>query len=1088
MSSVAPQEHSAAEGPVSFRVLGPVEAWVHDRYIPLGHSKQRSVLTALLLDANRPVTVATLTERVWGDEPPRSAESSLYSYIARLRSVFSVPRGPASPVRIVRPPIGGYMLELDGAHIDYLAFGSLVSHASATEDLAVVAQLFSRALGLWRGRALDGVDSAWIEGVRVDLQDQRVAALLSYQDALVRLNRPDELLSILQGTARSRPLDEAVLRAVMRSLMLSGRRAEALQSFAQALRLLRRELGVNPAPETLDLHQEILKAGSTSRPAASRVAESPSAAPPLEPCTSRLPGKTDNFVGHEMLRQRFLLMLRTRQENPAHRRILIHGPVGVGKTALALHVCNTLVSDFSDFPDGQLYVNLGGYQADLRPADSSAVLICLLKALGVPSNGIPGDIEEQSALLRTVLAGKKVLLFLDGAASYEQVASVMDGVDSGAIVVTSRDAMPAVSARHAVERMRLNALSREESCELLGSLVGPQRVAAEAKAAATMIAACGGLPLALKAVAARTASRPMDSLDSIVSTLIEPDDIGLPVLAVAELPQVRAALDSSYRALSEGQRVLFRGLGFVPGGEFTLHAAAAACDIQQLPELILEKLASIHLLEQLAPGRYRCVGLARRYAQQRSRAEGELDAKRTVVSRLLSYYLQGVANVNPYHQARLPMPPSPRRPAAVGGDVSGSRSAVCSGPEWASTTTSSIFAVVEAAQSERLFDWTWRLVYALREWFRARHDDIGWQRALTIGTRAAEEMADPGAMAAMYLSSAEIYQARGDTLSAAWYNDQALASAAKAKWAAGSAAAQSGIGLAQWTLGDLQAAKVSLLQALGVFRAITYLPGEASVLARLGCTYHDSGELAQARQMYRQALYISRKIKACRAEALNLFLLGVLCADLGRTTLALRHLEAAGSVCRRHGISECEALVNCRLAALHAALGEKDTAAGVLPDPWALSDRIRDKCILAESLNLVGDALRFLGDSAEALRCHVAALSIARRIRYKRGATYALVGAAWDRHASGQHEHAVRTSADAAELADECTLPLMTVRALLVRAESLLALDDKPGAATAAQQAVSVCREWRFASEEEWASSLKARAKADAFSASDLEE
>ena len=1077
MSSVAPHEHSAAEGLASFRILGPVEARIHDRDILLGHSKQRSVLTALLLDANRPVTVATLTARVWGDEPPRSAESSLYSYIARLRSVFSVPCGPASPVRIVRPPIGGYMLELDGAHIDYLAFRSLVSQARATEDPAVAAQLFSRALGLWRGRALDGVDSAWIEGARVDLQDQRVAALLSYQDALVRLNRSDELLSILQETARSRPLDEAVLRAVMRSLMLSGRRAEALHSFAQALRLLRRELGVDPAPETLDLHQEILKAGSIPQTAASRVAGSPSAAPPLEPCTSQLPGKTDNFVGHEMLRQRFLLMLRTRQESPAHRRILIHGPAGVGKTALALHVCNALVSDFSDFPDGQLYVNLGGHQADLRPADSSAVLICLLKALGVPSNDIPGDIEEQSALLRIVLAGKKVLLFLDGAASYEQVAPVMDGADSGAIVVTSRDAMPAVPARHVVERMRLNALSREESCELLGSLVGPQRVAAEAKAAATMIAACGGLPLALRAVAARTASRPMNSLACIVGTLVELDDIGRPVLAMAELPQIRVALDGSYRALSEGQRVLFRGLGFVPGGEFTLRAAAAACDVQQVnAELILEKLASIHLLEQLAPGRYRCIGLVRRYAQERSCAEGELDAKRTIVSRLLAYYLQGVASANPHHQARLPIPPSLRRPVTAVGGVSGSRSAVCSGPEWASTTTSSIFAVVEAAQSERLFDWTWRLVYALRGWFRARHDDLGWQRALTIGTRAAEEMADPGAMAATYLSFAEIYQTHGDTLSAAWYNDQALTSAAKAEWAAGSATAQSGIGLAQWTLGDLQAAKVSLLQALGVFRAIAYQPGEAAVLARLGCTYHDSGKLAQARQMYRQALYISRKIKSCRGEALNLFFLGVLCADLGRTTLALRHLEAAGSVCRRHGLSEYETLVNCRLAALHAALGEKVAAAEVLPDPWALSGRIRDKCILVESLNLAGDALRFLGDSAEALRCHVAALSVARRIRYKRGATHALVGAAWDRHASGQHEHAVRTSADAAELAEGCTLPLMAVRALLVRAESLLTLDDKPGAATAAQQAVSVCREWQFASEEEWANSLKARA------------
>ncbi len=221
----------------------------------MGHARQRAVLAMLLLALNEVVPTDRLIDRVWGDEPPRSARNVIYGYVNRLRAALAALEEPAV---LLSRRAGGYVLETSQEHVDVFRFRRLVSEAGAAADDEQSASLLRSSLELWSGDALAGLDSAWIRGMRASLDRQRLAAELDLNDIELRLGRHQALISHLADQVAARPHDERLVVQLMLALHRSGRSAEALRVFDEARRRLAEELGADPGEALRNMHQHIL--------------------------------------------------------------------------------------------------------------------------------------------------------------------------------------------------------------------------------------------------------------------------------------------------------------------------------------------------------------------------------------------------------------------------------------------------------------------------------------------------------------------------------------------------------------------------------------------------------------------------------------------------------------------------------------------------------------------------------------------------------------------------------------------------------------------------------------------------------------
>jgi len=413
----------------------------------------------------------------------------------------------------------------------------------------------------------------------------------------------------------------------MLALYRCGRQGEALAAYRHARQILVRELGAEPGIELRELHQRILAAdaGLLDPPHQARLAISP---PPRQ-----LPAAPGLFTGrgHELdaLTAR---LLPSGDQPKTVVVLLVGGPAGVGKTALALRWAHEVAHWF---PDGQLFVNLRGYDCG-EPVDPAQALAGLLRSLEVPAGEIPAELEARAARYRSLLAGRRMLVLLDNASSADQVRPLLPGTAGSIALVTSRSALTGLVVRDGAHRLDLEVLTPDESDELLCALIGP-RAEADPAGGRALAERCSRLPLALRLAAELASLRPGAELSDLAGELADRSQRLQFLEAGGDDPRtaIRTVFSWSYQRLSADQAYAFRLLGLYPGTDFDPSVVAALTGFP--PERVrslVEALDRAYLIQRSATRGYRMLGLLKAYAAEQAHELDDDATRRAALTRL----------------------------------------------------------------------------------------------------------------------------------------------------------------------------------------------------------------------------------------------------------------------------------------------------------------------------------------------------------------------------------------------------------------------------------------------------------------------
>ncbi|GAA2709036.1 AfsR/SARP family transcriptional regulator [Actinoplanes palleronii] len=613
----------------AFHVLGTVGVTVDGEPVPLGGQQRTALLAMLLLHANRVVSAKRLAEVLWDDRQPRTAQSALHVRVSQLRRALS--DAHAGDDRLLhRPP--GYLLRVDAGELDLQRFTELADRgreALSAGDAEQAAGLLGEALALFRGQPFEDVTAPALDEQRDRLRQRRLAARTDRIEADLRLGRHAAVVDELVALAGEHPHDEGLRGRLMLALHRCGRRGDALATYRDLRQTMAGQLGLEPGEELQRLHKAIL----TADPSLSLTAV-PVAAPAMTP--AQLPADHPHFTGRAQSLRHLDALLPGRAAPVVISAIA--GLPGVGKTTLAVHWAHRVRTRF---PDGQLYVNLRGFDPVAPPVTPSDALRVLLDGLGVAPQRIPFRLDAQAGLYRSLLTGKRMLILLDNAHDAEQVRPLLPATPGSLAVITSRNQLTGLVAIDGADVLALDVLSPAEAREMLAGRVGADRVAAEPEAADEIVKRCAGLPLALSVAGARAAADPRLALADLAAEL---RDSELDALTVGDAASdVRAVFSSSYRILDAGAQRLIRLLGIHPGPDITVPAAASLAG-GTLAEAgrDLQELCRAAFVTETEPGRYTMHDLVRAYAvEMAGRDDAEPDRQAAVV-RTTDHYLHTV--------------------------------------------------------------------------------------------------------------------------------------------------------------------------------------------------------------------------------------------------------------------------------------------------------------------------------------------------------------------------------------------------------------------------------------------------------------
>lgn len=613
------------------RLLGPVEAWADGVQLEVGSAKPRLVLAALAVAPGRVVPIEVIADRVWGDHPPSRPAATLYPYLSLLRRALR----PAG-LDIARQR-GGYLLDAPESAVDAVRFARGLNRARTDRPTATELRAL---IGLWRGVPLAGLDSSWATHYRDTLWNDRLSAWLLLAE---RMDGSGELADLSDDLARltsDYPLSEPLCGSLMRALVHAGRRAEALVQYAELRRRLIEQLGEEPGDELQSLHLAILQRGS-------ELAARPASTEHNQAVPRQLPSTTRHFAGRDAELKALGTLLTA--DGAAAPPVVIAGTAGVGKTTLALHWAHRVADQF---PDGQLFVDLHGFDPTGQPTTPANAIRACLDALGTHPDRVPPGLEAQTALFRSLTAGRRLLVVLDNARDTDQIRPLIPAAPGCVVLVTSRNQLTGLVAELGAHSITLDLLNPADAETLLSQRIGPDRVATEPAAAAALARQCNYLPLALSVLAAEAAQTPDLPLAALADQLADGTD-RLDRLDTADpMTSVRTVLSWSYDAQDPAARRLFRILGLHPGPDISVAAAASLAGIDPAETAqVLRRLCRATLLSRPASDRYSHHDLLRAYAGEVVVAEDPQADRDAALRRTLDHYLHtayhAVSQLNP---------------------------------------------------------------------------------------------------------------------------------------------------------------------------------------------------------------------------------------------------------------------------------------------------------------------------------------------------------------------------------------------------------------------------------------------------------
>jgi DNA-binding SARP family transcriptional activator len=904
---------------VEFGLLGPLLVRDGARCVPVSAPRQRVLLAALLLNAGRAVSLDALAEILWEGQPPVGARGALHSAVQRLRATLS-PSG--TDLIETQPP--GYLIKVDD-ELDVRRFALLAArgHAAAGAGAWVeAAELLREALGLWRGEPLADVPSRLLRGREVPaIEDQRLQVLAARIDADLHLGRHGEVVAELRQAVAAHPLQEQFHAQLMLSLYRSGRSADALAAYQDVRRVLADELGIDPGPELRLLHQRILAAdGELLLPAGSEPADlgdrhvgdgrhlagdrhvagdRPAAAQDVI-VPRQLPAATRHFTGRaEELKTLAGLAAEaagTAETNHTPVIAVIEGTAGIGKTTLALRFAHEIAGQF---PDGQLYVNLRGFDPAGPPMPTAEAIMLFLEALALPATRIPAGLAGQGALYRSLLAGKRMLVLLDNARDVDQVRPLIPASPGCMVIVTSRSELTGLVAAEGAFPLTLDVLTDAEAAELLTRHLGPQRVDGDQRAVEELIGLCARLPLALSIAAARTATRPQLSLSSLAAELRDARKRLDALDAGHAAANVRAVLSWSYQQLDAPAARLFRLLGLRTGPDIS---AAAVASLAGLPldeaRRRLAELTRAHLLAEDAAGRFSSHDLLRAYAADLTQSADSAACQRAATGRLLDHYLHTAYPASlKLHPTRRGVTLAALLPGVQPEQIADAGQALA----WFEAENRALIAATGQALAGGFDTHAWQIPWALSRFHEMRGRWHDWASAGQIALAAAQRLGDQAVQAYAHQRlgyangrlgryeeahahlelALSIHTERGDQAGQAYAHnsvavtlgyqgryDEALTRAQRglecylvAGDLHGQALALNSIGWFHAVLGDYPEALSVCGRSLEKFREAGSSPEDvANALDSLGYAHHKAGHHGQATDCYQQAIDLHREI------------------------------------------------------------------------------------------------------------------------------------------------------------------------------------------------------------------------------------
>lgn len=915
--------------PVRFEVLGPLRAWREDAGMDLGPVQQQVVLAVLLLHKNRPVGRQQMINAVWGETEPRYALNLLHRHVAGLRRVLEPSRRARGAPGQLTWTDAGYLLTVPAGGLDLEVFDQGLERARkarASGDLQAAADGLKSVLAIWRGPVCDGLTSPFLDAQREQYDERRISIVEERIELGLAIGDHGDLITELRQLIADHPFRETLHGLLMLALYQSGRRADALAAFQDARRLLREELGVDPAVSLQQLHQQILTAdpelGSTAHQGVaiaggSRMGDQ-------RPVPAQLPHSVPDFTGRDAELD-WLGTLVTRYGSDSVKAVVITsiaGTAGVGKTALAVHWAHEIRGLF---PDGQLYVNLRGFGPTGTAMEPAEAIRGFLDAFAVEPEQIPADLDAQAALYRSVLATRRVLIVLDNAGDADQVRPLLPGSAGCLVVVTSRNLLTGLIAADGAYPLSVDLLPASDARELVARRLGAHRVAAEPEAVEQIIASCARLPLPLSIATARAATRPGATLAALAEELREAHG-RLDVLDGGDqATDVRAVFSWSYQRLSAPAAHLFRLLGFHPGPDFSIHAVASLVGVPLMRvRSSLTELARAHLIMEITSGRFTLHDLLRAYATELAEATEPEDERRAAEHRVLDHYLHSAYRaeemLNPHRDD--PITLLPARSGVTPEDPRGHQE----GLAWFAAEYPVLLAAIRQAVSRGFDTHAWQLAWTLTPFFQRSgrwHDSVAAQ---TMALRAAQRGADPRGQAVTHGCLAYAYVRLERYGDAQQHLLQALGFYEELADHIGEAHAHRTL---TWLL-DSQARYSEALphaqRALELFTAAGHRTGEARALNGIGWFHVQLGDHSSGLSYCQRALDLQREIGDQFDQADTLHSLGQAHHHLGHHSETIACYQEAIELYQDfgHRYSQAEALVD--LGHAHDAIGDSDSA------------------------------------------------------------------------------------------------------------------------------------------------------------------